>query len=418
MLYKKITPFLILLINLSFNAQTHYEKAYFIENDNVRTDCLIKNIDWKDNPTEIDYKILTTDNKIIREIQHIKEFGSDNLYKYERKEILLDTSATDIDKLGINSKPEFKNKIVFLKKLVEGEASLYEYSSNGNVYFFYSVNKSTIEQLIYKKYLVNITNIRVNNGFQNQLLSYVKSDAISFIDISKLNYNRKELSNYFIKYNNNLGNKFIDYNKSVSKGSFNFKLKAGINFSSLDLNVLFNNDYSYTTRTEKQTNLNYGIEFEYLLPFRNNKWSIYIEPTYSNYKSQGQTTFNPTELDYYSLTRNWEVDYNYLNISLGMRYFIFLTDNSKLFLDCAFVMNQPLDSKVYNVEETLQLNTGTKNSAAFGVGYSYKSKYMIAIKINSYNILDNYTSYSSKFTTTSINFGYKIFNINKNKKND
>ena len=50
---------LILLIFIStFNsyAQTSFEKGYFINNEGQKTDCLIKNIDWKDNPTEIKFK--------------------------------------------------------------------------------------------------------------------------------------------------------------------------------------------------------------------------------------------------------------------------------------------------------------------------------------------------------------------------
>ena len=38
-------------------AQISFEKGYFINNANQKTNCLIKNQDWKDNPTEFEYKL-------------------------------------------------------------------------------------------------------------------------------------------------------------------------------------------------------------------------------------------------------------------------------------------------------------------------------------------------------------------------
>lgn len=52
---------LLLLLALKFsfvvNAQINFEKGYFISNDNEKIECLIKSIDWKNNPTEFKYKL-------------------------------------------------------------------------------------------------------------------------------------------------------------------------------------------------------------------------------------------------------------------------------------------------------------------------------------------------------------------------
>ena len=37
-------------------SQIIFENGYFIDESNNRIECLIKNIDWKNNPTEFEYK--------------------------------------------------------------------------------------------------------------------------------------------------------------------------------------------------------------------------------------------------------------------------------------------------------------------------------------------------------------------------
>ena len=51
---------LVLFFELFFlqsYSQVNYEKAYFIDNDNVRTECFIKNKDLYNNPNTFEYKL-------------------------------------------------------------------------------------------------------------------------------------------------------------------------------------------------------------------------------------------------------------------------------------------------------------------------------------------------------------------------
>jgi len=45
-------------IILKSQAQIKFESGYFIDKDGKRTDCLIQNRGWKNNPTEFHYKEL------------------------------------------------------------------------------------------------------------------------------------------------------------------------------------------------------------------------------------------------------------------------------------------------------------------------------------------------------------------------
>ena len=69
---------------LSFNSysQISFEKGYYIDNDNKKINCLIKNIDWMNNPTEFEYKLPENDNSKRITIRSVKEFGVYNSSKY------------------------------------------------------------------------------------------------------------------------------------------------------------------------------------------------------------------------------------------------------------------------------------------------------------------------------------------------
>ena len=80
---KKQLLFLLITI-LSFNcySQISFEKGYYIDNSNQKTNCLIKNIDWKNNPTQFEYKLSENSESKKKTIESIKEFGINNISKY------------------------------------------------------------------------------------------------------------------------------------------------------------------------------------------------------------------------------------------------------------------------------------------------------------------------------------------------
>jgi len=51
---------LLLIIGTSVSMQCHsqisYVRGYFIHNSGEKTVCLIRNVDWKNNPQEFDFK--------------------------------------------------------------------------------------------------------------------------------------------------------------------------------------------------------------------------------------------------------------------------------------------------------------------------------------------------------------------------
>jgi len=122
---KHITTVILLLFTVSIFSQIKFEKGYIIDNSNKRTECLIKNLGWKDNPTEIFYKILKNETPKKIEISSIKEFGIINESKYIKHSMKIDFSTAKVAQMDQNRNPIWEDKTVLLKIMVEGEANLY-----------------------------------------------------------------------------------------------------------------------------------------------------------------------------------------------------------------------------------------------------------------------------------------------------
>jgi hypothetical protein len=126
---KKNYPFLIIAcISLQMYAQVKFQKGYYISDGDIRTECFIKNTDHFSNPTSFLFEINEGDsNTGIGDLSSVKEFGIDNVMKFRKAIVDVDMSDNDLKYMGENRKPEWKERTLFLKVLIEGSATLYEY---------------------------------------------------------------------------------------------------------------------------------------------------------------------------------------------------------------------------------------------------------------------------------------------------
>ena len=147
--------FIFCLITIHAFGQIKFEKGYIIDNNNLKVECLIKNSDWKNNPNEFDYKLSETDSPKKGNLTTIKEFSVPGVMKFIRVDTKIDRSPMDESVLSDSINPNWSSERLFLKVLVEGKASLYFYQENLFWRFFYSVDNSPIQQLIFKDYFTN-----------------------------------------------------------------------------------------------------------------------------------------------------------------------------------------------------------------------------------------------------------------------
>lgn len=403
-----ITLILLFLYTISSISQIKFEKGYFINNDGLKTECFIKNLDWRNNPDEIIYKLSESGEKLNSSIKNILEFGVYEESKFEKHIVNIDISVQNLQKMSTIRNPKWEKRTLFLKVLVEGNAILYKYTNNNQGFkYFYKIDTSQVKQLIYKKYMIKNGNRSENLTFINQLFKEVNCKSLSIDKVANVDYNQKSLTNYFEK-NNICANPDLENEIKIkrNKAKFNFKITPGVNYSSLSMrNSLdrYKNSYDF----DSELNIRIGAEFEYIFPFNKNKWSLFIDPNYYSYSSQ----LTKEKINGFPTIKeivNIDVSIKRFVFPIGVRYNFFLNDNVKVFINTGVRYDSNLGSSIDFLKKVdLELNSSMFNLFG-GIGTNIINKYSVEFRFFSADYLKEYTYWSSDFNTISFILGYNF----------
>ena len=405
----KVLLFLVLNFSGYVFGQIKFEKGYFIDNENQKTECYIQNKDALKNPSEFKYMLTPNGEVKSANIKEVREFCIQNSDKFIRVEVDIDTSSSSLNDLSEFRNPLWRHKQLFLKVLIEGEATLYYYNDKRIERFFYSTNDKAIKQLIYKEYYFDNDNpafnaetvkIGYNNTFRQQLLNDVSCKNTTINSISGLEYNKKELEKYFDYYNSCVDSTYKVNDKKQSPGEINLKVLTGFDYTGL---ILFYDQQ--TANFNHKINYILGIEGEYILPINKNKWGIAGELAYQSYQGQTEST-----------SHIYRINYKSIDLSLGIKYYLLLNDYTKVYFDSYVnsVLNYAPGAEVnykfiYIYEDELRKKDFKINpNFAFGAGFSYKR---ISAELRYYanqELLNNYGTWSTEYKKISVIIGYKL----------
>lgn len=169
-----MSKYLLFTIALFFSiysqSQITFEKGYYITNADQKVDGFIKNMDWKNNPDSFEFKLVQNDKSEMVSILSIREFGIDMISKFIKSTVEMDRSSDNLNKLTKDKEPSFKKELLLLKVLVEGKASLFSYQDGNLTRYFYKMENSDIQQLVYKTYLNPKNRKLKNTHFRKQVL--------------------------------------------------------------------------------------------------------------------------------------------------------------------------------------------------------------------------------------------------------
>ncbi|MBE2273905.1 MAG: tRNA modification GTPase, partial [Flavobacteriales bacterium] len=141
-----------------------------------------------------------------------------------------------------------------------------------------------------------------------------------------------------------------------------------------------------------------------------NKFAIIVEPTYQYYKSEA--TFDDSSLIGGKVIV--KADYSSIELPIGIRYYMYLNTDSKLFVNAVYIIDFSLGKSIEMTRADgspyLSYDLRSQPSLGFGIGYKYKDKYGIELRTHSKRrITSDYLMTSTNYQTTSIVFSYNLF---------
>ena len=396
---KQLTLFFALTLSLNSFSQSTFVKGYFINNANEKTNCLIKNVDWLNNPTEFRYRINENSKVKTLTIDDVKEFGVLNTFKYVRHIVDIERSGKLAKELDYDKNPIFNTEQLFLKVLIEGKAILYSYEDKGLTRYFFSKKNAEVNQLVSKHYLSNVNQAKINNEFRRQLWIALKCESISMNSLKKIRYRKSDLVQFFVKYNECSKSEFVNYQKKKNKKKdlFNLTLRPGIRNSSF---VLINPNEQEIDFGKNLTSFRLGLEAEFIFGFNNNKWAFLFEPTYHQFNADLQTTS----------FKQKRIEFNF-----GLRHYIYLKKKDvKLFANASFIYVNNFNNQLTERGNSISIEMQDNLNVALGIGCKYKDRFSLELRhLPSTNfILSDSSGEKLWYTRTqslSIALGYTLF---------
>ncbi|MDX1372760.1 MAG: outer membrane beta-barrel protein, partial [Nitrososphaeraceae archaeon] len=190
-----------------------------------------------------------------------------------------------------------------------------------------------------------------------------------------------------------------------------FNLNIRPRYEIIDLSISNSVSYPEKLKYDRTGSFGLGLEFEFILPFNNSKWAITLEPIYSKYSNELYTNNDNVS----GGIAKFEVDYSSLTLPLSLRYYFYLNEHSKIFLNASYITNFKSESN-YILEKRndgsvkTQLEIVSENSFSYGVGYKYQDKFIFEFRyLPSKDLLNIYSIWNSEYSSVSFIIGYTLF---------
>lgn len=398
---KKFSQILLLVLMVSSSTmlgQIAFKQAYFIDNSGNKVSCLIKDVEWKSNPTNFEYKLTEDSSVQIANIANVQEFQIENFAKFIRKTVQMDRWDV-FSPVTEQRESVYKTETLLLKEIVKGAATLYGYADGSFSTYFYEVNQAPMRQLVRKNYIIidAIGNKRqyVNNMFKRQLYGDLKCDNITENQTKNVSYFEGDFVRFFNKYNSCMG-ETVEV-AETGKTKIHLTIRPGVVQNSFKI------DYPSDARKNidfgSKTQLRVGLEAEIVLPFNRNKWSLLFEPVYTAFKGDGdQTTFTDN------------VDYKAIEFQMGVRHYMFLQPESRIFVNAGLVYPLVInDAKYFPKQDAFFTQYRPGVQVMLGAGYKFKKISGEFRYLGNQSLLADRKTWNSKFTSFAFVLGYEIF---------
>lgn len=396
---KKYIFLLITLVYVGFiQAQTKNKKGYYIDNNGVKKEGLIKDLDWGITPTSfIFYTSEDSEGKTIT-LNNASVFSIYDVVKYERHQINIDQSSNKLNDLGRDRNPAMRIETLFLKVELEGNVKIYSHTGSNGSNFFYQKEGELIEPLIYKRYLTYDNKIKENNYYQQQLTSTFTCEGLSY-NTANLSYKKNDIIKYIEKYNTCKGETSVRIEKKEKSSPFNLHLLAGANFNSFKIKESGNRNFDFGSAV----NPVFGFELEFILPSNNNKWSAFIDGRYTSFDGEGSSTVGSATTDEI-FEQDIDLTHNNFDVSFGIRHYLYLNKISKIHFGISYGLEFVSNTEaIYTISDDFTESNGA-GSLGLAAGFSVHN-FRGEIR---YNTQKDHISSKSEYSSIMLTLSYNI----------
>jgi hypothetical protein len=384
-----------MLWSIGVKAQIRFEKGYFVNNDNVKTVCSIRNVDWDNNPASFRYQLPGSNEVLEGTLQDCKAFGIDGGNAYVRAFVKVDQSSTDVSRLSNGRNPEWMEQLVFLKTLVEGEAKLLQYKQGEISQFYYQKADSLYTPLIFKRYIDGNGQRAINFGFRQQLLNEFSCEGITQLQIERTSYRESDLAAYFGRYNACKHPSGQGGVKRAQRNVFNVKITPGV-----DMSLLSTSQFTRTKDGKYEgsaAGVRVGAEVEYFAPFHKNKWSIFAEPSFQAHNFALRVVSTNVDADF------WTIE-----VPVGIRHHFYLSEKTKIFVNVFYsrkIKEAAMAKEDDNTDYRVTANSGFGGGAGVAYGpFSLEARYYMQRSLYTYRI-----HIDMEYSKASLILGYRLF---------
>ncbi|GAA4829653.1 hypothetical protein [Algivirga pacifica] len=403
---KSAKHFLVLVLSLGIQyyalGQAVFKEGIIINNQGDSLECLIKDMDWRETPEAIVYKIQGSETTQKVGPTEIKAFtlGGRIFKAYKVK-----SAFPKIDDAYLNdqAKLNLKEQELFLELLYTGKASLYEYVNSDARWYFYSLDNGEVEQLQYKRYkkvLNGKTRILENNVFRSQLLKNLPVSGLSINSMEKVTYDAKALLIYFEKYNGGSGER-VSY--VVSEKSEHAKLQYRIGVGMRNGNIQLNNAKAEVATTFDKVQVTaLSAEVNYVLPYYNERWAVGVKGSYLlPIEKEGAIE----ERGIIKEGATSEMTWSSIDAYLFLKYTHQLNTSLQLSVDAGAVLGMNMGV----LSPFGDLPFGTSFNPQLGIGMLVKDKIGLQCSLGTArNMMLEYVHWDSKQTYTEIGLYYQF----------
>ncbi len=376
-------------------AQGKFHKGYLVDNVGNKSEVFFKKQNWKHLPEKISFKYFESSSYEEVDIKEVQAFGV-NGEVFERFTVEMDMSAPKekgMNRLSRQRGMNYETATVFLRKVVEGKLTLYVYDRYDFVRFFVSGEQHKIEQLVYKEYMHSSNQAAVNDGYKQQLINLMDCEDINTESVNYLRYDEKSLIKIFKKYYHCVDPNAVYEEKEVEK-IFYFNAIVGVGLTKLKMK----SDYgSRAADFPVSPELRLGVEFEYVVPYSNHKWGLFLAPSYHSFKKEMVQN-----------GKDYKITYNSLEIAIGGKYYSHISKNTTLVFNMALDLDITFNSE-YAPAKIEPLEVSSAPTIQLGAGMRFKNKHGFDLQfIPARNILNQYPNVITSYSNLTLKFVYNI----------